>query len=40
MNVLNSLNSCISLQKQNESVAQGYDGMIGFNSSPINFASL
>ena len=40
MNLLNALNSCISLQKEKESVAQCSNGMIGFDSSPRNFASL
>ena len=40
MNLLNALNSCISSQKEKESVAQCCDGMVGFNSSPRNFASL
>ena len=37
MNLSNILTSCISLQKEKESVAQYCDGIIGFNSSPRNF---
>ena len=40
MNLLNALTSCISSQKEKESVAQCCDGMIGFNSSPRYFAIL
>ena len=40
MNLLNALTFCISLQKEKDSVAQCCDGIIGFNSSPRNFASL
>ena len=40
MNLLNALASGISLQKEKESVPQCCDGIIRFNSSPRNFASL
>ena len=40
MNLLDALTSCISLQKEKESVAQCCDGTFGFNSSPRNLASL
>ena len=40
MKLLNALTYFISLQKEKESVAQCYDEIMGFNSSPRNFASV
>ena len=40
MNLLDARTSCISLQKEKESVAQFCEGIIRFSSSPRKFASL